>query len=101
MKGGGINVNTKKEKLPESFKSDTEAGEFWDRHSAMDYPDELEEVEMDHQLGQWNITLGLGKIVSTDPIQMLKGKVDLSVKYKVFRIDSQTGELVSVKMREN
>jgi hypothetical protein len=40
----------KKDPIPEYFSSAEEAGEFWDTHSAADYWDEMEEVEMEFDL---------------------------------------------------
>ncbi len=40
----------KKDRIPEHFESADEAGEFWDTHSAADYWDEMEEVEMEFDL---------------------------------------------------
>ncbi len=40
----------KKDPIPESFDSIEEAGQFWDTHSAADYWDEMEEVEMEFDL---------------------------------------------------
>ena len=41
---------SKKAPIPEHFHSAEEAGEFWDTHSAADYWDEMEEVEMEFDL---------------------------------------------------
>lgn len=41
---------SKKDPIPEYFRSAEEAGEFWDTHSAADYWDEMEEVEMEFDL---------------------------------------------------
>jgi hypothetical protein len=41
---------SKKDPIPEHFSSAEAAGEFWDTHSAADYWDEMEEVEMDFDL---------------------------------------------------
>lgn len=40
----------KKDPIPEHFSNAEEAGEFWDTHSAADYWDEMEEVEMEFDL---------------------------------------------------
>ncbi len=40
----------KKDSIPDEFASLEEAGEFWDTHSAADYMDELEEVEMEFNI---------------------------------------------------
>ncbi len=49
-KGGDIVMVKRKEAIPEHFKSDEEAGEFWDTHSAGDYWEEMEEVEMEFDI---------------------------------------------------
>jgi hypothetical protein len=36
--------------IPAHFHSAEEAGEFWDTHSAADYWDEMEEVEMEFDI---------------------------------------------------
>ena len=36
--------------IPEHFTSAEEAGEFWDTHSAADYWDEMETVEMEFDI---------------------------------------------------
>jgi hypothetical protein len=40
----------KKDPIPEQFDGPEKAGEFWDTHSAADYWDEMEEVEMEFDL---------------------------------------------------
>ncbi len=42
--------NREREPIPEEFKSLAEAGEFWDTHSAADYWDEMEDVEVEVDL---------------------------------------------------
>ena len=44
-----MDVNSK-DIIPEHFDSAEEAGEFWDTHSAADYWDEMEEIEMEFSL---------------------------------------------------
>ncbi|MFH1633130.1 MAG: hypothetical protein ABIG63_03850 [Chloroflexota bacterium] len=41
---------SKRELIPEHFSSAEEAGEFLDTHSAADYWDEMDEVEMEFDL---------------------------------------------------
>ncbi|GAB4543231.1 MAG: hypothetical protein Kow0063_36170 [Anaerolineae bacterium] len=41
---------SKRDAIPEHFESLEKAGEFWDTHSAADYWDEMEEVEMEFDL---------------------------------------------------
>lgn len=47
----------KKDPIPEEFHSIAEAGLFWDTHSAADYLDDLQEVELefDIQSGQFMV----------------------------------------------
>lgn len=45
-----MNVVKKKESIPKHFNTDKEAGDFWDIHSADDYWDEMEEVEMEFDI---------------------------------------------------
>jgi hypothetical protein len=49
-KGGDIGMARKKEPIPEHFKDNEEAGEFWDTHSADDYWDDMEETEMEFDI---------------------------------------------------
>jgi len=41
---------SKRDPIPEHFRSAEEAGAFWDVHSAADYWDEMEEIEMEFDL---------------------------------------------------
>ena len=41
---------SKKDPIPEHFSSAEDAGEFWDTHSAVDYWDEMEDIEMEFDL---------------------------------------------------
>lgn len=41
---------TKLDPLPEAFSSYEEAGRFWDTHSATDYWDQMEEVDLEVQV---------------------------------------------------
>jgi vacuolar-type H+-ATPase subunit C/Vma6 len=43
-------MNANKDPIPEYFDSAEEAGQFWDTHSAADYWDEMEEMEMEFDL---------------------------------------------------
>jgi hypothetical protein len=49
-RGGVMGMIRKKETIPEHFKDDEEAGEFWDIHSAGDFWDEMEETEMEFDI---------------------------------------------------
>lgn len=44
-----MDVNNR-DNIPDQFTSLEEAGEFWDTHSAADYWDEMEEIEMEFDL---------------------------------------------------
>lgn len=43
-------MNKKKDTIPDHFNNAEEAGEFWDTHSAGDYQDEMEEMEMEFDI---------------------------------------------------
>ena len=45
-KWGDMNMNKRRDTIPEHFNSAEEAGPFWDPHSAVDYQSEMEEEEM-------------------------------------------------------
>jgi hypothetical protein len=45
-------VARKKDKIPDSFQSLIEAGEFWDTHSLADYKDATKIIEMDFQISR-------------------------------------------------
>lgn len=49
-KGSDIRMVKSNPQIPESFNSPEEAGDFWDTHSAADYPDDLESVEMEFDI---------------------------------------------------
>jgi vacuolar-type H+-ATPase subunit C/Vma6 len=40
----------KRQEIPEKFETLKEAGEFWDTHSAADYWDEMEDVEIEFDI---------------------------------------------------
>lgn len=44
--------NSKRDPLPEEFKSAEEAGEFWDTHSGADYEDYMQEAHFEVDLRQ-------------------------------------------------
>jgi hypothetical protein len=64
----------------------------------------LEEVELEENELFWHVTLGMGKIVLDSPfgaLDVLAGKpAKLAVKYKIFKIHRETGQVHSVKMRK-
>lgn len=43
-------MHKRKDTIPDHFTSAEEAGEFWDTHSAADYLDEMEEVEIEFDI---------------------------------------------------
>lgn len=45
-----MNINKGIEPIPEKFNSAEEAGAFWDTHSAGDYWDKMEEVEVEFDI---------------------------------------------------
>ena len=51
---------SKKDPIPEHFSSAEDAGEFWDTHSAVDYWDEMEDVEMEFDLYQRVFLVAVG-----------------------------------------
>jgi hypothetical protein len=50
----------KKDPIPEHFSSAEDAGEFWDTHSAVDYWDEMKDVEMEFDLLQRVFLVAVG-----------------------------------------
>ena len=50
----------KKDPIPEHFSSPEVAGEFWDTHSAADYWDEMEEVEMEFDIQKRTFWVPIG-----------------------------------------
>ena len=45
-----MDMNKRRDTIPEHFNSAEEAGEFWDSHSASDYRDEMEEAEIEFDI---------------------------------------------------
>ena len=45
-----MDMNKRRDTIPEHFNSAEEAGEFWDSHSAADYWAEMEEEEMEFDI---------------------------------------------------
>ena len=43
-------MSKRRDTIPEHLNSAEEAGEFWDTHSAADYLDEMEEVEIEFDI---------------------------------------------------
>jgi hypothetical protein len=81
-------------KIATDFVNDVLSSEKIDRIT-------FEEVELDEGQSCWYITLGLGTIVKVDPFAVLSGKPSqLHVRYKVFKIDRGSGEVISMKIRK-
>ncbi len=57
----------------------------------------VEEVELSKDNKHWLITLGIRRS-SGDAISNLYGKTE--IEYKVFKIDAQNGNVLSMKIRE-
>jgi hypothetical protein len=61
----------------------------------------LEEVELDEAQRFWYITLGIAKIVRESPFAVFEAKGSkLLVKYKILKINRESGEVVSMKIRK-
>jgi hypothetical protein len=63
----------------------------------------LEEVEFSKDTDQWIVTVGFSlmetKEGSTSVLMPIKSSRELSRKYKVVKIDAQTGRPISMKIR--
>ena len=57
---------------------------------------QLEEVELSEDKAHWLITLSYEGISSSVASSMLVGK---SLLYKIFKLDAETGEVLSMKIR--
>jgi hypothetical protein len=61
----------------------------------------LEEVELDETQSNWYITLAVGTVVRADPFSLLSGKTpELRVRYKVIKINADSGQVISMKIRK-
>jgi len=58
---------------------------------------ELEEVELTEDKSYWMVTLSFEGITSSVASSLLVGK---SVLYKIFRIEAETGEVISMRIRD-
>ena len=58
---------------------------------------QLEEVELNEDKSYWYITLSYEGVSNSIASSLLVGK---SVRYKLFKLESETGEVVSMKIRE-
>jgi len=58
---------------------------------------QLEEVELSPDKGHWLITLSYEGISGSVASSMLVGK---SLRYKIFKLDAENGEVLSMKIRD-
>jgi len=58
---------------------------------------QLEEVELSEDKSHWLITLSYEGVSASVASSMLVGK---SVLYKVFKLDAESGEVLSMKIRD-
>jgi hypothetical protein len=58
---------------------------------------QLEEVELSADKGQWLITLSYEGVSGSVASSMLVGK---SLRYKIFKLDAESGEVLSMKIRD-
>ena len=58
---------------------------------------QLEEVELTDDRAYWYITLSYEGISNSVASSLLVGK---SVRYKIFKLDAETGEVISMKIRD-
>ena len=58
---------------------------------------QLEEVELTNDKAHWFITLSYEGVSNSVASSLLVGK---SVRYKLFKLDAESGEVVSMKIRE-
>lgn len=77
-----------------------EAADKAKEHLKAFYPDaeevQLEEVELSADKAHWLITLSYEADSGSVASSMLVGK---SIRYKVFKLDTKSGEVVSMKIR--
>lgn len=57
----------------------------------------LEEVELSEDKQFWLITLGFERVNSNNPLQVVP---QYTREYKIFKINAETGEIESMKIRE-
>ena len=58
---------------------------------------QLEEVELTDDKSHWYITLSYEGMSHSVASSLLVGK---SVRYKIFKLDAETGEVISMKIRD-
>ncbi len=70
-------------------------------HLASFFPDaervQLEEVELTDDKTHWFITLSYEGVSNSVASSLLVGK---SVRYKIFKLDAESGEVISMKIRD-
>ena len=70
-------------------------------HLASFFPDaekvQLEEVELTGDKAYWFITLSYEGVSNSIASSLLVGK---SVRYKIFKLDAKTGDIISMKIRD-
>jgi hypothetical protein len=58
---------------------------------------QLEEAELTEDKSHWYITLSYESISSSVASSLLVGK---SVRYKIFKLDAESGDVISMKIRD-
>ena len=58
---------------------------------------QLEEVELTDDKGHWFITLSYEGVSNSVASSLLVGK---SVRYKIFKLDAESGDVISMKIRD-
>ncbi len=70
-------------------------------HLASFFPDaekvQLEEAELTDDKAHWFITISYEGVANSVASSMLVGK---SVRYKIFKLDAESGEVISMKIRD-
>ncbi len=70
-------------------------------HLASFFPDaervQLEEAELTDDKTHWFITIGYEGVSHSVASSLLVGK---SVRYKIFKLDAESGEVISMKIRD-
>lgn len=67
-------MNKRKDAIPEHFSSAEEAGEFWDTHSAAEYWDEMEEIEMEFDIRERTFLVPVDKRIYRRADEQAKAK---------------------------
>lgn len=77
------------------------ATEISKSHLASFFPDaervQLEEVELTEDKAYWYITLSYEGVSNSVASSLLVGK---SLRYKMFKLDAESGEVISMKIRD-